>query len=56
MKTDLDTLLIALYVLVDDHVIPTHRRGPVGFAVKFLSQCGKPRCFHLRIGGKFLDG
>ena len=28
MKTDLDTLLIALYVLVDDHVIPTHRRGP----------------------------
>ena len=28
MKTDLDTLLIALYVLVDDHVIPAHRRRP----------------------------
>lgn len=26
MKTDLDTLLIALYVLVDDHVIPSRRR------------------------------
>lgn len=28
MKTDLDTLLTALYVLIDDHVIPAHRRGP----------------------------
>jgi len=28
VKTDLDTLLIALYVLVDDHVIPAHRRRP----------------------------
>ena len=28
MKTDLDTLLIALYVLVDDHVVPTPRPGP----------------------------
>jgi hypothetical protein len=29
MKTDLDTLLIALYVLVDDHVIPAEgRRRP----------------------------
>ncbi len=29
MNTDLDTLLIALYVLVDDHVIPAEqRRGP----------------------------
>jgi len=27
VKTDLDTLLTALYV-VDDHVIPAHRRGP----------------------------
>ena len=26
MKTDLDTLLIALYVLVDDHVIPAEGR------------------------------
>lgn len=26
MKTDLDTLLIALYVLIDDHVIPPQRR------------------------------
>jgi len=28
VKTDLDTLLTALYVLIDDHVIPAHRRGP----------------------------
>lgn len=29
MKTDLDTLAIALYVLVDDHVIPAEgRRRP----------------------------
>lgn len=28
MTTNLDTLLIALYVLVDDHVIPPHRRRP----------------------------
>jgi hypothetical protein len=28
VTTDLDTLLIALYVLVDDHVIPAHRRRP----------------------------
>ena len=28
MKTDLDTLLTALYVLVDDHVIPAQRRRP----------------------------
>lgn len=28
MNTDLDTLLIALYVLIDDHVIPPHRRLP----------------------------
>ena len=28
MTTDLDTLLIALYVLVDDHVIPPHQRRP----------------------------
>ena len=28
VKTDLDTLLIALYVLIDDHVIPAGRRGP----------------------------
>ena len=29
MKTELDTLLIALYVLVDDHVIPAEgRRRP----------------------------
>jgi hypothetical protein len=26
--TDLDTLLIGLYVLVDDHVIPAGGRGP----------------------------
>jgi hypothetical protein len=35
---------------------PQHRRGPVGLAVKLLSQRIQPRCFHLRIGGKFLDG
>ena len=28
MKTDLDTLLIALYVLIDDHVVPPQRRWP----------------------------
>ena len=28
VKTDLDTLLTALYVLIDDHVIPAGRRGP----------------------------
>jgi hypothetical protein len=28
VTADLDTLLIALYVLIDDHVIPEHRRGP----------------------------
>jgi len=28
VKTDLDTLLTALYVLIDDHVIPSGRRGP----------------------------
>src|SRR4051812_37264014 len=28
VTADLDTLLIALYVLVDDHVIPAHRRRP----------------------------
>jgi hypothetical protein len=28
VKTDLDTLLTALYVLIDDHVIPPGRRGP----------------------------
>lgn len=28
MKTDLDTLLTALYVLVDDHVIPSGQRRP----------------------------
>ena len=28
MTTDLDTLLIALYVLIDDHVIPASRRRP----------------------------
>jgi hypothetical protein len=28
VTTDLDTLLIALYVLVDDHVVPPHRRRP----------------------------
>lgn len=28
VKTDLDTLLTALYVLIDDHVIPPHRRRP----------------------------
>ena len=28
MTTDLDTLLTALYVLIDDHVIPSGRRGP----------------------------
>ena len=28
MTTDLDTLLTALYVLVDDHVVPTHQRRP----------------------------
>ena len=28
MKTDLDTLLTALYVLIDDHVIPPQQRGP----------------------------
>ena len=28
MKTDLDTLLTALYVFVDDHVVGTHRQRP----------------------------
>ena len=28
VKTDLDTLLTALYVLIDDHVIPSGRRRP----------------------------
>lgn len=28
VKTDLDALLIALYVHLDDHVLPTRRRGP----------------------------
>ena len=28
MTADLDTLLTALYVLIDDHVIPSGRRGP----------------------------
>ena len=28
VKTDLDTLLTALYVLIDDHVIPAGRKGP----------------------------
>jgi Transposase DDE domain len=28
VKTDLDTLLTALYVLIDDRVIPAHRRRP----------------------------
>jgi hypothetical protein len=28
VKTDLDTLLTALYVLIDDHVIPPQQRGP----------------------------
>ena len=28
MKTDLDTLLTALYVFVDDHVVPAERRRP----------------------------
>jgi hypothetical protein len=28
VETDLDALLIALYVLVDDHVVPPHRRLP----------------------------
>lgn len=28
MTADLDTLLTALYVLVDDHVVPAGRRGP----------------------------
>jgi hypothetical protein len=28
VKTDLDTLLIALYVLIDDHVIPPQQRRP----------------------------
>jgi hypothetical protein len=28
VKTDLDTLLIALYVLIDDHVVPPQRRWP----------------------------
>ena len=28
MTTDLDTLLTALYVEIDDHVIPSGRRGP----------------------------
>lgn len=28
MKTDLDALLIALYVVIDDHVIPAQRRRP----------------------------
>jgi len=28
MTTDLDTLLTALYVLIDDHVTPSARRGP----------------------------
>ena len=28
VTTDLDTLLTALYVLIDDHVIPRSRRGP----------------------------
>src|SRR5438046_8410865 len=28
VTTDLDTLLTALYVEIDDHVIPTGRRGP----------------------------
>ena len=28
VTTDLDTLLTALYVLIDDHVIPAHRRRP----------------------------
>jgi hypothetical protein len=28
VKTDLDTLLVALYVLIDDHVIPPQQRGP----------------------------
>lgn len=30
VKTDLDTLLIALYVLVDDHVIPAEQRRRPG--------------------------
>lgn len=28
VKTDLDALLTALYVFVDDQVVPAHRRGP----------------------------
>jgi len=28
VTADLDTLLTALYVLIDDHVIPSGRRGP----------------------------
>ncbi|MBV9384196.1 MAG: hypothetical protein JOY82_17125 [Streptosporangiaceae bacterium] len=28
MTTDLDTLLTALYVLIDDHVVPPGRRRP----------------------------
>ena len=28
MTADLDTLLTALYVLIDDHVIPAHQRRP----------------------------
>ena len=28
MRTDLDTLLTALYVLIDDHVVPSGRRRP----------------------------
>lgn len=28
VTTDLDTLLTALYVLVDDHIIPAHQRRP----------------------------
>ena len=28
VTTDLDTLLTALYVEIDDHVIPSARRGP----------------------------
>ncbi|MFE4519780.1 IS982 family transposase, partial [Kitasatospora sp. NPDC056783] len=27
MKTNLDTLLTALYVFIDDHVAPRHRIG-----------------------------
>ena len=30
MTTDLDTLLTALYVEIDDHVIPSGRRRPGG--------------------------